>query len=483
MSVNPSLLFGPQEAQDMAVPEAAEVVEAIKTTGPVRKAPKRRKAAARYSTPKARKAAAVRKARAKMIPEQPVQAVDQLIEEPEDPNGAAEHMDDQELNENPGPGRDIEPTGLTGPFQEVEPVEPEQSKGRNSRKAPQPKTPKADATSKVASTRKSKASTGASTRMSAKVPQESVGVIESVQPTGLNGPHESVSLTGPGALNEVNGTHTLHGFGKLNDTGELCGPSEIHGAEETHEAERCYTLGEQNAPSDSANLIESTGLIALVEQLAQPGAPTVSTTRKSSRKPAPRKVMTAYNLPKTVTPAPRKTSKKPSARKHPARKPSPAKRETPSWAKPFDKMHKIDIIAMLLDANDAAEAAKATHAEDLARVYQEVYSDGHAANGTDDDIQGIEAEPYPSEVQEEVKKLLRLEEEKAKVDKEIEDRFSHNPKDYQAFEAKCYQAQAAHPNQFCKEFNGSIAPGSHEDSALTFLWGIQSNTVPMKRRR
>ncbi|KAI5782439.1 hypothetical protein FPQ18DRAFT_397074 [Pyronema domesticum] len=478
MSDNPYLLSGLQEARDMTVTEAAEVFEAVETTGPVKKAPKRRKAAARYSTPKARKAAAARKARAKMIPEGPVQAVDQLIEEPEDPNGTAEHMDDHELNENPGPGGDIETIGLTEPLQTVGSVEPEQLKGHKSRKDPQPKTPNADATPKVASTRNLKVRTSTCNRRSrAKVQQEPVGVIEPVQPTGLNGLHDSVSLTGPGALNKINGTQTIHGIDKLNGTGELCGPSEIYGAE------RFYTPDEQNAPSDSANLIESTGHIAPDEQLAYPAAPSVSTIRKSSRKPAPRKVMTANNLPKTVAPAPRKISKKPSARKHPARKPSPAKRDTPSWAKPFDKIHKIDIIAMLLDANDAAEAAKAAHAEELARVYQEVYSDGHAANGIDDDIQGIEAEPYPSEVREEIKKLLRLEEDKAKVDKEIEDRFSHNPEDYQAFEAKCYQAQAALPNKFCKEFNGSIAPGSHEDSALTFLWGIQSNAVPMKRRR
>ncbi|CCX34837.1 Protein of unknown function [Pyronema omphalodes CBS 100304] len=419
MSDNPYLLSGLQEARDMTVTEAAEVFEAVETTGPVKKAPKRRKAAARYSTPKARKAAAARKARAKMIPEGPVQAVDQLIEEPEDPNGTAEHMDDHELNENPGPGGDIETIGLTEPLQTVGSVEPEQLKGHKSRKDPQPKTPNADATPKVASTRNLK---------------EPVGVIEPVQPTGLNGLHDSVSLTGPGALNKINGTQTIHGIDKLNGTGELCGPSEIYGAE------RFYTPDEQNAPSDSANLIESTGHIAPDEQLAYPAAPSVSTIRKSSRKPAPRKVMTANNLPKTVAPAPRKISKKPSA-------------------------------------------PKAAHAEELARVYQEVYSDGHAANGIDDDIQGIEAEPYPSEVREEIKKLLRLEEDKAKVDKEIEDRFSHNPEDYQAFEAKCYQAQAALPNKFCKEFNGSIAPGSHEDSALTFLWGIQSNAVPMKRRR
>jgi hypothetical protein len=56
-------------------------------------------------------------------------------------------------------------------------------------------------------------------------------------------------------------------------------------------------------------------------------------------------------------------------------------------------------------------------------------------------------------------------------------------RDYQDFEAKCYQAQAAHPYQLFKEFDGIIAPGSNEDSALTILWvdGIQSNTVPIKR--
>ncbi|KAI5817115.1 hypothetical protein BZA77DRAFT_353296 [Pyronema omphalodes] len=469
----------------MAIPETAGVVQSVKKAEPIKKTPKRRRGATRFSTPKAVKAAAIRKARAQMMSEQLVQQDDQLTEDLEGPNNAAvEYMDDQELNENCGPSEDIiEPIGTTGPLQEVEAVEPEQSKGPDSRKTPQPKTLESDATSTVASFRKNEEIAKISTGISTEVPLESVGVIEFAQLIGINGPHESGSLAGHEVLNEVNGTHMLHEFAYNDDTGDLCDPSKIYEAEETYGAENYDFLG---TPSAFMNPIESTGLIGPIEQLALSPAPSnVSKTRKSPRKSAPRKVMTANNAPKTITPSPRKTSKQPSARKTPTSKPSTLKRPFPSWAKPYERMHKIDIIAMLLDANDAIEATKAAHAEELARVYQEAYADNHVENDLDDDIERLLARPYPDELKEEMQTLLMLQQEKEELDQEIENRFSCNPTDESIMEAKCYQAQKAHYNNFRAEFDGNIAPGSCEDNALTILWGMQSNNnnLPQKRKR